>query len=77
MSARKLQTLDVRKIIEAGGEPFLQIRERVDALVGDEGLTVIAPFLPAPLIELLKSEGFFVDAERRGDGSWSVNFTRD
>jgi len=77
MSAQNFEILDVRKILEAGEEPFLQIRERVDALGADEGLTVLAPFLPAPLIEMLKSEGFVVAAERQGDGSWSVNFTRD
>ena len=77
MSATKFQTLDVRQVLADGKDPFSQIRSRVDALEAGDGLTVIAPFLPAPLIELLKGEGFTVGAEHRDDGSWSVNFSRE
>ena len=31
----------------------------------------------APLIELLKSEGFQSTMERRPDGAWAVNFWRE
>jgi hypothetical protein len=37
-------------------------------------VTIIAPFMPAPLIELLKGEGFKSTIERRQDGAWAVNF---
>ena len=70
-------TVDVRPYLARGEEPFQLIRSRVDALKAGESLTVIAPFLPAPLIELLKSEGFRCAMEHRGDGSWSVNFRRE
>ena len=49
----------------------------MDALKPGHGVTVIAPFLPAPLIELLKSEGFQSTMERRHDGAWAVNFWRE
>ncbi|NBX60275.1 MAG: DUF2249 domain-containing protein [Opitutaceae bacterium] len=39
-----------------------------------DGVTIIAPFMPAPLIELLKGEGFKSTIERRHDGAWAVNF---
>jgi hypothetical protein len=45
-------------------------------LKAGEGLTVIAPFLPSPLIEKLGSEGFQSRIER-GAGSWTVYFWRD
>jgi uncharacterized protein (DUF2249 family) len=48
----------------------------VDALQPGQGVTIIAPFMPAPLIELLKSEGFESTLERRPDGAWAVNFWR-
>jgi uncharacterized protein (DUF2249 family) len=77
MSVTKFKTFDVRPMLARGEEPFGQIRERVDALPRGHGLTVVAPFLPAPLIEVLKSEGFASTMERRTDGGWAVNFWRD
>jgi uncharacterized protein (DUF2249 family) len=69
--------LDVRPMIAKGTEPFATIRTRVDALKAGEGLTVIAPFLPAPLIEKLGSEGFRSRVQHLPDGAWAVNFWRD
>jgi hypothetical protein len=77
MSSPKFKTFDVRPLLARGEEPLDQIRARVDALPPGHGLTVIAPFLPAPLIELLKSEGFQSAMERRQDGAWAVNFWRE
>ena len=77
MSATIFRPLDVRPILARGGDPLELIRSRVDAMRPGHGVTVVAPFMPAPLIELLKSEGFSSALERRGDGSWAVNFWRD
>jgi uncharacterized protein (DUF2249 family) len=76
MSAPKFKTFDVRPLLARGEEPFALIRKRVDALGAGEGVTIIAPFMPAPLIELLKSEGFASSLERRADGGWAVSFWR-
>lgn len=70
------KSFDVRPLLAQGNEPFDAIRARVDALKPGEGVTIIAPFMPAPLIELLKSEGFSSTLEHRGDGAWAVNFWR-
>jgi uncharacterized protein (DUF2249 family) len=77
MSAPTFKSLDVRPLLARGEDPFELIRSRVDALRPGHGVTVVAPFMPAPLIELLKSEGFSSALERRNDGSWAVNFWRD
>lgn len=77
MSDQNSGTLDVRSILAQGGDPYSTIRGRVDALVTGESLTIVAPFLPAPLIERLKGEGFEVQVERRTDDIWKVNFRRD
>lgn len=77
MSAPKFKIFDVRPNLARGEEPFPLIRARADALKPGEGVTIIAPFMPAPLIELLKSEGFSSTLERRGDGAWAVNFWRE
>jgi hypothetical protein len=77
MSATKFKTFDVRPLLARGEEPLSLIRARIDALGAGQGLTVVAPFLPAPLIELLRSEGFASSMEHRADGAWAVNFWRD
>jgi len=76
MSPAKMKTFDVRPLLARGEEPFAAIRAQVDALAEGQGITVIAPFMPAPLVELLKSEGYTVSLERRADGAWAVNFRR-
>ena len=76
-TGRKFKTLDVRPILAQGLEPFSQIRESVDALRPGEGLSVIAPFLPSPLIEKLGSEGFESRVERQVGGGWTVHFWRE
>lgn len=48
---------DVREMIRVSIEPFPFIRERVDKLKPNEGVIIIAPFLPSPLVEKLRSEG--------------------
>jgi len=77
MTARKFKILDVRPILAKGVEPFSRIRDSIDALETDEGLSVIAPFLPSPLIEKLGNEGFKSRVERQVGGSWTVHFWRD
>ena len=77
MKPRKFKTVDVRDIIATGGEPFPAIRSAVDVLAKGEGLSVIAPFLPSPLIERLGSEGFRSDIARQADGTWITYFWRD
>jgi uncharacterized protein (DUF2249 family) len=68
---------DVRKLLGQGIEPFSAIRQRVDSLKKGEGLALISPFLPSPLIEKLRSEGFTSRAEHQPDGSWVTHFWRE
>lgn len=76
MSTIQFKIFDVRSNLARGEEPFPLIRARVDALKPEHGVTIIAPFIPAPLIELLKSEGFQVSMEHRHDGAWAVSFSK-
>lgn len=77
MSRSKNTTLDVRPLLARGEEPYAAIRARVDGLAADEGLTLIAPFLPAPLIERLRGEGFSARVQQRDERIWVVDFTRE
>lgn len=74
--AMSLKKLDVRPLIAKGIEPFATIRTSVDSLKKGERLTVTAPFLPSPLIEKLRSEGFRCEASHEPGGAWAVTFWR-
>jgi hypothetical protein len=74
---KSFKRFDVRDLISRGVEPFPEVRKRVDALKPDEGLIVIAPFLPSPLIEILGSEGFASKVERGSGADWMVYFWRE
>lgn len=70
------KNLDVRPALARGEQPLGQIRRAVDGLAADEGLRVLAPFLPSPLIEMLRNEGFESRIERGRGADWVVYFWR-
>jgi hypothetical protein len=72
----RFKRFDVRPLLARGEEPFPAIRARINALKDDEGLLVVAPFLPSPLIEMLRGEGFSSRIEHGGGGEWMVSFWR-
>ncbi len=72
----RYKRLDVCPLIARGEEPLGVIRASVDSLGSAEGLLLVAPFLPAPLIELVRSEGFETQVEPRSDGCWVVRVWR-
>lgn len=72
----KFKRFDVRGLLKQGIEPFPEIFTKVQALGVDEGLIVIAPFLPSPLVERLTGEGFASKIERGQGADWLVYFWR-
>jgi len=73
----QFKRFDVRPLLEKGVEPFPEVRQRVSALKPDEGLIVIAPFLPSPLVEWFKGEGFECKLERGKGADWIIYFWRE
>jgi hypothetical protein len=73
----QFKRFDVRDLIRRGIEPFPEILQRVSRLKADEGLIVIAPFLPSPLIERLGGQGFASKVERGSGADWMVYFWRE
>lgn len=73
----RFKRFDVRDLIGRGVEPFPEIRKRVDALKPDDGLIVVAPFLPSPLVEKLTGEGFASKVERGAGADWIIYFWRE
>ena len=72
----QFKRFDVRPLLKRGEEPLPQILHRVQAIRQDEGIIIVAPFLPSPLIELLGSQGFASKVEPGERGSWIVYFWR-
>lgn len=72
----KFKRFDVRPLLRRGEQPLPEILQRIEALKPNTGLIVIAPFLPAPLIESLGSIGFQSKVECGAAGSWIVYFWR-
>lgn len=73
----RFKKIDVRPLLARGEEPFGAIQTALSTLQPGQGLSVIAPFLPSPLIERLKGAGFQAQVERRADGGWQADFWRD
>lgn len=73
----KFKRFDVRPILARGEEPYLEILKRAAALKLDEGLILVAPFLPSPIIEKLQGDGFTSKVERGAGADWIVYFWRE
>lgn len=73
----RFKRFDVRGLIRQGTEPFPEIHRRVEALKPDEGLIVVAPFLPSPLVERIGGEGFATKIERGQGSDWLVYIWRE
>ena len=72
----KFQRFDVRDSLSRGEQPLPDILKRVESLGMDEGLIVVAPFLPSPLIRLLGEQGFQSRSVQSGPTEWNVFFWR-
>jgi hypothetical protein len=73
----RFKRCDVREMIRSGTGPFPFIREQVCKLKSEEGIIIVAPFLPSPLVEKLGSEGFASKVERGTGSDWLVYFWRE
>lgn len=71
-----LITVDVRKDLRAGRNPFAKIMAAVDALPQGHVLRVRAILAPVPLISLLSEQGFVYHMAEDGPEDWSVWFWR-
>ena len=70
----KFKRFFVRALVQSGGEQFPEIHKCVPALGLDEGLIVVATFLPPPLVEKLAGDGYASKVERGTGRDWLVYF---
>lgn len=70
-----IRELDVRPILRAGGEPYQEIMQAVDALPSGCSLRLLATFRPVPLFTVMANRGFAATDRSLGEGDWEVVFT--
>lgn len=73
--AISLQTLDVRPILKAGGEPFPEIMKAISQLGAGQGLRLLATFKPVPLFAVMQKKGYTHGEKELDGGDWEVVFT--
>jgi uncharacterized protein (DUF2249 family) len=62
--------------LDRGENPLPRLLEAAERLGAGDELEVTAPFLPAPLIEKLRGDGFVFQVRQAGAGAWVVVFRR-
>lgn len=75
-SSRVVHRLDARPLIEAGEQPITRVMNELKNLKEDEIYELITPFLPAPLIDLAKKQGFRSWAQQREPNSFHTFFSK-
>lgn len=68
--------LDVRPLLEKGGEPYPQIMEGVQQLSGDDVLVIHALFEPKPLLGVITGMGLDAKCERVEVEHWTMSISR-
>lgn len=72
----RFKRFDVRPLLAEGVMPLPAIEQRLAGLGAGEGLVLQAPFLPSPLIEMLRGQGWESKFERGTGAEWLVYFWR-
>lgn len=68
--------LDVRPVLEAGGEPFQRIMAAAKEVEPGKRLVLEVLFEPVPLYRVLARQGFLAWCERVGEGHYRAHFYR-
>ncbi|MDZ7358745.1 MAG: DUF1858 domain-containing protein [candidate division KSB1 bacterium] len=73
---RITQRLDARPIIEAGEQPINRVMNELKDLKENEIYELITPFVPAPLIDLAKKQGFRSWSQQVDGNAFHTFFSR-
>lgn len=72
-----VEIMDIRDNIDAGEQPISIVMKKLDSLNAGEILKIMAPFEPAPLIDLAKEKSFAVHLQKEDEtGSVSCFFRK-
>jgi uncharacterized protein (DUF2249 family) len=70
------ETIDIREMLNAGEHPVHEVLSAIKKLKEDEILKVIAPFIPAPLIDKSLSMNYNHWFEKKSDEEYWVFFKK-
>lgn len=68
--------LDIRPILETGGEPFSVIMEAIHQLPQNSTLCLHVQFDPVPLKKRLSQSDYICDSHREYEDHWIVNINK-
>jgi len=74
--SRIVRHLDARPLIEAGEQPIHRVLDELKTLHEHEIYELITPFLPAPLIDIAKKQGFRTWSQQRDRSTFYTFFRR-
>lgn len=69
-------TVDARSEIEEGGHPLPKVMAALQALQPGQAHVLITPFVPAPMLDKVKGQGFVVWSEEIGEEEFRNTFAR-
>lgn len=70
-----ISSIDIREMLNRGEQPVHEVLAAAKRLEKDQILMIIAPFIPAPLLDKTLSLGYRHWVEDAGDGSFMVYLT--
>jgi len=70
-------TLDARQMLENGEHPLNQVIEETSDLESGQIYQLSTPFLPAPLLDVIKSKGFEVWSQKVDDQQFNNYFLKN
>lgn len=70
------QSFDAGPLIESGGNPLATVLAHVKLLEAGKRYELLTPFLPAPLIDILRGKGFLTWSEQGPAGIYHTHVTR-
>lgn len=70
-----VKTIDIREMLSRGEQPLHEVLSSIKVLGGGEILEIIAPFVPAPLLDKSISIGCRHWLEKRTDEEFRIYFT--
>ncbi len=70
-----VKSFDARALIDAGENPLPQVLPFIQALKKGKILELITPFVPAPMIDLMKQKGYQIFKQKLDSGVVKTFFT--
>jgi hypothetical protein len=64
--------LDLRPLLEAGGDPWERVLAALERLPAEGVLTLVSADRPVPVLARLEERGYRVSARREAGGPWSL-----